>query len=255
MDKYKTFRIRLLDGTVQNIRTKNTALTEGDLIKFIITQNHKERYCIGVVESCYTGNASCVYAKVAMPLTNIAKLESFTPVRSFPYHISKNDVSIKKIDEEFRRRHKCVTEESISIEVGFGFEDETPEILKGYRLFSEENILALLYSASDGVCVAFLDKYEKTGSGIHEIHFKITPELNATEIISSEQLTLVNESVFAPLTLLIATGISNDTFVVLNDELYHALKRGIGTKPDPKECYEDDFDAIEKIFEHRAQDE
>lgn len=244
--EYYDYKVRLLDGTVQYLMTKNNTLAGGDIIKFVTAINRK-LYRIGIVESRCAENAACRFAKASKAIGNISNLNDFEKIKNCPYYISHVPVDIGEIDADFRAKHMSIPER-VSLEVGFDYEDETPEMLKGYRRFSEGEVLAFLYSEPANRCIALVANND-CGGGIEEIHFILTCDMNARQIASSTGCRRVSETVFAALTFALAVDFKDGSFVAINSELFDKLKSGECKDPDNTDS--DDFDAISVIFSRR----
>lgn len=251
MNEYYTFRVRLLNGTTQYIRTKNASLSEGDVIKYITTNHGKESYHVGIIECQHVENGASRFAKVAMPLTNVGSLNSYKKIENCPYYLASAFVNIDLIDEDFRRRHHVMIAEDVSLEIGFGYENETAEILKGYHSFSEGAVLAMLYCDLTNSCIVFIRNEAEDDTGIDEIHFNISSEMNAIEIASNHHYCSMNEVMFAAFTLAVSTDLRGASFMVINDKLYHSLNESFGKSVDDSDYHEDDFEAICTIFSRR----
>ena len=246
MNEFYVYKIRKLDGSVKYIRTRNSSLAEGDVIKYITTVK-KTSYHVGIVEDDCAKNESSFFAKTSMPLANIAKLEDFEEIRSCPYHLSFTPVNIADMDRDFRERYFVNIPETVSIEVDFGLK-ENADMLKGYRIFSDSEVLAFIFSKAARRCIAFV-RNEDYEDGIEEIHFRLDAENNAVDIVSNKSDRLT-DTVFAALTFALTVDFKG-SFAAINSELYGLLKDGADDDCDNDTADTDDFEPILKIFSSR----
>lgn len=246
MTEYKAYRVRLINGELMYIRTKST-LTEGDVIKFKTTFN-KVQCHFGIVESQCSENGKCRFAVVSHPITNIASLGGFKEIKDCPYLISNASVNLETVDTDFRTSHMSIPA-SVSLEVGFGYDIETPEMLTGYHIFADGEVFAFLFSSNH--CVAIVEN-DECDSGIEEVHFDITEDMNAVKIASSENCRNVTETVFAALTFALAVNFKEGASVGISKELFSTLRFGADEDLDDDTDTEDDFAAISRIFTRRA---
>lgn len=247
MNEFYVYKLRLLDGSIEYVRTKNSSLVKGDIIKYITTVK-KTSYHVGVVVSNCVKIASSFFARTSMPLTNIANVNSFDAIKSCPYYLSFTAVNTADIDADFRERYFVSIPETVSIEVDFGIE-ENADMLKGYRVFSDSGVLALLFSKATHSCIAFV-RNEECEDGIEEIHFRLDAENNAVDIVSSKGSSRLTDTIFAALTFALTVDFKG-SFAAINSELYGLLKDGADNDCDNDAIDTDDFDPILKMFSSR----
>ena len=250
MNEFYVYKIRMLDdGSIKYIRTRNSSLAEGDVIKYITTVK-KTSYHVGIIEGDCAKNESSFFAKTSMPLANIAKLDDFEEIRNCPYYLSLTSVKIADMDRDFRERYFVNIPETVSIEVDFGLK-ENADMLKGYRIFSDSEVLAFIFSKAARRCIAFVrnEDYEDGEDGIEEIHFRLDAENNAVDIVSNKSDRLT-DTVFAALTFALTVDFKG-SFAAINSELYNLLKDGADDDCDNDVADTDDFEPILKIFSSR----
>lgn len=240
---YYGLRIRHLDGSVKYIRTRRPGSIEGDVIRYITTASDITESHIGIVEGEYNNLKKTQFAMTTPSVANIAG-GVFKELNGGPYLICRIPIREYVFNFFYDGFKPDAESPKASIEVGFGFDIETPDMIRGYRLFSDGEVGCFLYNANR--VIAFV----KNGNidGIEEIHFRIDKEINAVEIVTSADCGALTDTVFAALTVALTVDLEEGPFIAISSKLLDTLEYGPGEETDD----EDDFIAIDEIFSRRT---